>query len=161
MTFFNYFAGKDTLLEELALEWFGQHRALFEIMTGSEGTAGAVTPPELDARLDVIIEHRAFLKMIVLHTKLFNNFSTPYSSSAAVNSFIESHFQNRLRRVREAQQQNLIRGDIEAGEICHLYDAVRNDIVGRWLLADNADPETLKKRFGAAMRVFQAGLGSN
>ena len=92
---------------------------------------------------------------------LFNNFSTPYSSSAAVNDFIESHFQNRLRRVREAQRDKVIRGDIEAGEICHLYDAIRNDIVGRWLLDDDADGKTLKARFDAAMRVFQAGLGAN
>lgn len=159
MTFFNYFAGKDKLLEALAIEWFSQHSSLFEIMIGNEGTPEAVTPPELDERLNVIITHRKFLKMIVQHTQLFNNFAPSTDSpSDSVEPYIESHFQNRLNRVREAQQQEVIRDDIEATEICHLYDALRNNIVGRWLLDEDAKPNLLKQRFSAAMRVFQSGL---
>lgn len=159
MTFFNYFAGKDKLLEALAIDLFSQHRSLFEIMVGDEGTLGAVAPPDLDERLDVIITHRKLLKMVAQHTQLFNNFALSTAPSAdSIAPYMESHFQNRLNRVREAQQQGVIRDDIEATEVCHLYDALRNDIVGRWLLDDDASPNLLKQRFSAAMRVFQLGL---
>jgi len=159
MTFFNYFAGKDKLLEELAIDLFSQHRSLFEVMIGNEDTPEVVTPPELDERLNVIIAHRKLLKMIVQHTQLFNNFvSSTAPAAEAIAPFMESHFEHRLNRVRQAQQQQVIRGDIEASEICHLYDALRNDIVGRWLLDDEAPPSLLKQRFSAAMRVFQSGL---
>jgi len=159
MTFFNYFAGKDKLLEELAIDLFSQHRSLFEVMIGNEDTPEVVTPPELDERLNVIIAHRKLLKMIVQHTHLFNNFVSSTAPAAdAIAPFMESHFEHRLNRVRLAQQQQVIRGDIEATEICHLYDALRNDIVGRWLLDDEASPSLLKQRFSAAMRVFQSGL---
>ncbi|WP_101758053.1 TetR/AcrR family transcriptional regulator [Oceanicoccus sp. KOV_DT_Chl] len=159
MTFFNYFASKEKLLEALAIDWFSRHSTLFEIMIGGEGTPEAVAPPELNKRLDVIVRHRKFLKMVVLHSQLFNNF-TPSSETTdlTVAPYMESHFQNRLTRVREAQQQGSIRNDIEATEICHIYDALRNDIVGRWLMDDDATEKQLRARFSGAMRLFLSGL---
>ncbi|WP_101759208.1 TetR/AcrR family transcriptional regulator [Oceanicoccus sp. KOV_DT_Chl] len=159
MTFFNYFASKEKVLEALAIDWLNHHSALFEIMIGGEGTPEAVTPPELTKRLDVIIKHRKFLKMVVQHSQLFNNFSASSETpDPSVTPYMASHFQNRLTRVREAQQQGSVRSDIEATEICHLYDAMRNDIVGRWLMDDDATEKQLRKRFSGAMRLFLSGL---
>jgi len=159
MTFFNYFDAKEKLLEGLAIDVFSQHSSLFEVMVGDEGTLGAAAPPELGERLDVIIKHRKLLKMVIQHTQLLHNLNlSTAQSSDAIAPYIENHFQNRINRVCEAQQQGVIRDDIEATEICHLYDALRNNVVGRWLVDDDAAPDLLKQRFSAAIRVFQAGL---
>lgn len=158
MTFFNHFPGKDSVLEQLAIELFREHGALFGEMLGGEDTLEAALPPQLESRLDLVIKHRKFLRMVVKHTQLFTSYRTASEKTNPIAGYMKGHFETRLNRVRRAQSSGQIRDDIKASEICNVYDAIRNDVIGRWLLEDQAEGTQLKAWFEAAMKVFVRGL---
>jgi AcrR family transcriptional regulator len=159
MTFFNYFSGKDKLLEALAAEMFAENEAVFEQILASTGTIDEALPRELEERLDLIIRYRSFLAVVVKYTKLFSNFYPHNATPADIDpDQLSQYYQAKLELVSQAQAAGSIRDDIPASEICYAYYALRNDAVGRWLLQENQPGEVLKSNFRMAMAIFLNGL---
>jgi AcrR family transcriptional regulator len=151
-TLFNQFASKPALLEALTLRWFEARSTLFaepESIVGD--TIEEALPPDLDRRLDELGEHRWLLAMTAVHTNLFVTHRQP-------RELLARNFEARAHRVRKLQEQGIVRRDIPADEVCELYQALRNHLLGTWLAEDGGDFATLKKRFSRAMCLFLDGL---
>tara|TARA_R110002073_G_scaffold309622_1_gene479971 strand:+ start:202 stop:831 length:630 start_codon:yes stop_codon:yes gene_type:complete len=161
MTFFNYFKSKERVLEALALEWFMSHRELFEGIEGfsAQELERAAVPPRLNQRLKIVAEHRSFLKLVVLHTRLFSGLDTGLMAEySEIGELLKSHREARLGRVKEAQRAGFIDAELDSAAICQLYDALRNDVIGRWLVEDGGNAKSLKQNFQASLAIFLRGL---
>lgn len=151
-TLFNYFASKPALLEALTLRWFEANNELFgEPETIAEASIEQVLPPALDRRLSTLAKHRWLLAMTALHTDLFVTHRQP-------QALLRHNFEARTKRVLQLQERGIVRADIPADEICDLYQALRNHLLGAWLTGSSADFKTLQAKYQHAMAVFSRGL---
>jgi AcrR family transcriptional regulator len=159
MTFFNYFAGKEKLLEALASEMFADRGELLEEILACDPDSLDQLPQQLDKRLDSVVKYRAFLKMVLQYTRLFSNFQVrSLLANDPIADFLAHNHDSRIDVVTRAQAAGTVRTDIPADEICDLYFALRNEVIGRWLAERGAQPGILKDRSRRAMRVFLQGL---
>lgn len=159
MTFFNYFSGKDKLLEDIAAEMFAENETVFEQILASMESIDDALPRELEQRLDLIIQYRSFLAVVVKYTKLFSNFQSRSTTASDIEpDHLSQYYQAKLEMVARAQAAGSIRDDIPASEICYFYYALRNDVVGRWLTQENQPGDVLKSNFRTAMALFLHGL---
>ncbi|HSB97931.1 MAG TPA: TetR/AcrR family transcriptional regulator [Spongiibacteraceae bacterium] len=151
-TLFNYFSGKPALLEALTLDWFESNQVLFEEpQVIAAANIEQVLPPALDRRLAAINEYRWLLAMTAIHTDLFVSHRQP-------QALFQHNFAARVQRVRQMQKEGIVRADIPAAEICNLYLALRNHLLGSWLASSDVDFKTLQKQFQRGMAVFLRGL---
>lgn len=151
-TLFNYFASKAALLEALTLRWFEARSAIFaEPETIGGATIAQVLPPDLERRLAELAGYRWLLAMTAAHTDLFVTHRQP-------RELQQRNFAARAQRVRQLQEQGVVRSDVPAAEICELYQALRNHLLGAWLTDGDGDFEALQQRFRRAMNVFLSGL---
>ena len=159
MTFFNYFSGKEKLLEALAIEIFAENETVFECILASAETIDESLPQELEQQLDLIIRYRSFLAVVLKYTRLFSNYYYLNMASADMESELPGqYYRSQFQLVSQAQAAGSIRNDIPESEICYSYLALRNDVVGRWLLQKNQSGEVLKRHFRMAMAIFLQGL---
>lgn len=151
-TLFNYFSGKPALLEALTLNWFDANSVLFEEPQAiAAASIEQVLPPEIDRRLAALDEYRWLLAMTAAHTDLFVSHRQP-------QALFRRNFEARAQRVRQLQKEGIVRADIPAVEICDLYQALRNHLLGSWLAASDIDFKALQKQFKRGMAVFLRGL---
>lgn len=151
-TLFNYFSSKPALLEALTVRWFEANNALFEegeAVTGED--VEQVLPPELDRRLSVLAEYRWLLAMTAQHTDWFVTHRQP-------QALFQHNFDARLKRVQKLQKKKIVRADIPAAEVCDMYQALRNHLLGSWLTDGDADFKVLQKKYRRAMAVFLRGI---
>jgi AcrR family transcriptional regulator len=161
-TFFNYFASKEEVLRDLAQQWFNAR------MTEKGGeqadqqgsVAKGLSPREriqvnLDRRIDVVIDERKFVAMLVKHTDLmsFKPELGTFGSSIGNNNTEEV-----LENFRLAQGHGEFRKDISAEEMHDMFTAVRNAIVTRWLGNRQATGEDLKQQINTALKVLMQGF---
>jgi AcrR family transcriptional regulator len=151
-TLFNYFASKPLLLEALTLRWFEANNALFaETETVTEDSVEQVLPPALDRRLSVLAEYRWLLAMTAQHTDLFVTHRQP-------QVLFQLNFDARLKRVHALQKRGVVRTDVPAAEICDMYQALRNHLLGAWLTDGASDFKSLQKKYQRAMSIFLRGI---
>ena len=159
MTFFNYFSGKEKLLEALATEIFAENEAVLECILASAATIDEHLPQELEELLELIIRYRGFLTVVLKYTRLFSNYYYFNTTSADIESETPArYYQSQFQLVNQAQAAGSIRNDIPTSEIFYSYLALRNDVVGRWLMQKNPSGEVLKRHFRMAMAIFLQGL---
>jgi len=160
-TFFNYFPSKASLLEELLRGWLEEVNA-WPVDTPLEGTPeSAIVPPNMDEIIDWVVSHRRILKMILLHTKMFDSvFHCEGGVSFETQIFPEEYRQPRIERIRLAQQKGIVRDDLSAQMICHFYDYIRLDMVKRWVcLPDEvATREVYRQSYWDSISLITKGL---
>jgi AcrR family transcriptional regulator len=159
MTFFNYFAGKDKVVEALAMEIFAEQGEVLRELLESPDVAGDTLPPLMEAQLELITQYRSFLKIVVKYTRLFSHAQVAATGAGdALWDYPGLNHRAQIEAVEQAQEAGMVRADVPAEEVCFFYYALRSDIVGRWLLQDGADAALLKARCRRAIMVFLQGL---
>ncbi len=160
-TFFNYFPTKAQLLEELLLSWLRQVNLWPSPTENVTDVRSALVPPNLNEIQLWVIAHRHILQMIMRHTDLFA--SVYYSSQVPAGKnllFPPEYRQPRMDRVKRAQEQGVIRGDIAPELVCEMYDLLRIDIVQRWLCMpeEQACGELYQRTYDEMVAIFFRGL---
>lgn len=136
-TFFNYFASKAILLEEVIIEWVESSSIWAWENATIKDAESALIPSNISKITDWVIENRRILKMVNNHTQLFH--ATLNQQGRYQAKIYATSGKPRLERVLQAQSLGFIRNDIEAGIICHMYDTLRLDAVRHWLLQSDDD----------------------
>jgi len=160
-TFFNYFQNKSQFLEEFMLDWLKGIGFWSFAESPVVDCRSSLIPTDSHDTLDWIIEHRRILKMSMQHTDFLNFIYRLEPESSAFDPELHAAIRRpRLERVLRGQVIGVVRKDISADEICNMYDALRIDIVRRWLhLPDeDASPELLHGRFDAVVRGLIRGI---
>jgi AcrR family transcriptional regulator len=151
-TLFNYFASKAELSEALLQRCFEMHAEVLE--ERPEITAASieeVLPPALDFRLSFLHEYRWLIALAVSHTNFFSPGRQP-------SSILQRNFAARVKRVKQLQKLGVVSTELSAEEICQLYQAIRDHVLGVWLLDNDIGLKALQARFQRHMVVFQQGL---
>lgn len=154
-TLFNYFPTKEALFEGAVVDWLQGRSPMMEpqLATTALPIEEAFTPP-LAEWFRFVDEFRWLLGMAAAHTDLF----VPYRR--AVPPSIEVNYAVRLERVRELQQQGRIRTDISAERICTLYQAIRDHVVGRWLVSPEQPLAALEEDYRSNFAIFMSGIAA-
>jgi AcrR family transcriptional regulator len=154
-TLFNYFISKEALFEAAVVDWLQARSPMMDaaLPVATLPVEEAFTPP-LAQWLGFVHEYRWLLGMAAAHTDLF----VPYRRT--VSPAIEVNYAVRLQRVQALQQQGRIRADIDAERICALYQAIRDHVVGRWLVSPDQTLATLQEEYRSNLAIFMAGIAT-
>lgn len=157
-TFFNYYQGKGQLLKAVVVDWMEQNNvwALEEAI--GEDIESVLIPPNIDQVVNWVLDNRRLFKMVLRQTDFFEvRVGDFYKQLQGVSS---ESYRPRLKRVIDAQAAGVIRKDISAELICHIYDALRLDAVRFWLQKpdDEASAKDFHEYYDAAKIVLFKGL---
>lgn len=160
-TFFNYFPSKARLLEELLLNWLREINIWSYDSEITEDPRSVLVPPNLEQIQNWVIKHRHILQMIMQHTELFASVYSSREEASGRNMLFPPEYRKpRLDRVAAAQEQGIIRKDIDPGMVCDMYDYLRMDIVQGWLRLPEgkASPQGYKNSYNMMLDVLCKGL---
>jgi AcrR family transcriptional regulator len=154
-TMFNNFTSKEVLFEAAVVDWLQARGPDIDaaIPVANLSDDEAFTPP-LDQWLGFVHEYRWLLSMAAVHTDLF----VPYRRQALPT--IEINYLVRRQRIDELQRLGRIRSDIGVERICSLYQAIRDHVVGRWLVGADQTLATLQEEYRSNMAIFMAGIAA-
>lgn len=159
-TFFNYFAGKDAVVTELAIEWLRRQADL----PGPEALAkamGAGKSVLAEARRFVSEQARAieadrkFMKLVIAHAAPFGGAGDARGQQAVTGRSI---FLGVAEIVRAGQASGEIKLGLDPVLVAEVYVSAMLMTVRLWLLGDPPKGETLVKRVNAAIDVLESGL---
>jgi len=160
-TFFNYFQNKAQFLSAYLTDWMLSIGFWSFEDSPIAGCRSALFPTDAFAQREWIIDHRRIFKMAMHHTDFFDFIYKLDEDSADFDAELHDAVRKqRVARIRQAQEQGIVRDDISAIEVCRLYDALRIDAVRRWLYLENEDarPELLHERFDKHLDVLVRGI---
>ncbi len=160
-TFFNYFSGKGKLLEALLIDWLGEVNLWAAREAPPTNLYNTIRPPNTEQSQDWVIRQRRILKMILDHTDLFDSIYHSDSSVEHENTLFPPDYRHsRIERIREAQQNGIVRDDISPRLVSDLYDFLRIDLVRRWLRTPDhlATGEAYRETDSQAVAVLLTGL---
>lgn len=160
-TFFNYFQNKSQFLEEYMLDWLRGIGFWSIADTPVEDCRSALIPPDAHNSLDWIVDHRRILKMAMQHTGFLDFIYKLDSDSSMFDAELNATIRRpRLERAMRGQLLGVVRKDVSADEICKMYDALRIDVVRRWLYLPDAvaTPEILHERYETVVDCVIKGV---
>lgn len=151
-TLFNYFTTKEALFEAAVVDWLRERSPLMNPKLSVEkmNLEDAFTPP-LNKWLAFIDENRWMLGIAAAHTDLL----VPYRRNRPI---VEVNYAVRRQRVEALQRLGRVRDDISAEQLCILYQAIRDHVVGQWLLDTEKPISALRREYRTNMAVFMAGI---
>lgn len=152
-TLFNYFASKDLLLWEIARFWYEQTPPM--PMPGETGkTALQIIREVFLDQLRLLEEHRPFMQMVLRYS---NGMDIDQSLLQPGKAGYDRCMAEALVLFRIAGQRGELRDGVSAETAYHVYAALRNLIVRRWLQLEQADPNLLIVEAEAMLDVFFRG----
>lgn len=160
-TFFNYFQNKSQFLSAYMRDWLlGIGFWSFEDAPIVD-CHSAIIPTDTGEQLEWIIEHRRMLKMAMQQTDFFDFVYSLDEHSSTFDAELHTAIRKpRQERVAQAQAQGLVRDDMPTAQVCQLYDAVRVDVVRRWLFLrdEDATPALLREWFDTQVDAMVKGI---
>ena len=158
-TFFNYFAGKDAVVTELAIAWLKEQAELPSAETLAKAV-GAGKSVLAEARWFVAAQARAievdrtFMTLVIVH-------AAPFGGGAARTGQAEQG-RNIFRGVAEIMRAGQANGEINPAldplRAAEVYVSAMLMTVRLWLLDSARKGDTLVKRVNAAIDVLEGGL---
>ncbi len=155
-TFFNYFAGKDAVVAELAVEWLRRQGELPKLEGGAGKTsvmAGARAYVSAQAR--AIAADRKFMALVIAHAGPFAAAGDTRGRQAELGRAILGGVGEVMRA---GQASGEIRAEIDPARAAEVYVASMLMTVRLWLTDPAAKKESLEARVNAAIDILEGGL---
>lgn len=154
-TLFNYFASKEQLVTALVLDWLDKHAE--QMLEASElvfEDARDLLPGNAEVRLQLLEEERWLATMAAAHTDIL----VSYRWEQHMPTALLANRAARTRRIEAAQALGRITNDIPAARISRMYEALRDHVLGYWLMHPEADGGDLRTELNQAKLVFLKGI---
>ncbi len=157
-TFFNYYQGKSHLLREVAASWMEKNNLWASELAIGEDIESVLVPPNIDQVISWVLDNRRLLKMVLQYTDFFETRAGDFYKQ--LQGVTSQSYRPRLQRVVDAQAVGIIRCDISAELVCHIYDALRLDAVRIWLQKpdEEANPCDFHQYYDTAKTVLFKGF---
>jgi AcrR family transcriptional regulator len=156
-TFFNYFAGKDAVVTELAIAWLRRQADL----PGPEALGEAIAAGRsvlAEARRFVSEQARAieadrtFMKLVIAHAAPFGADGDTHAEQG------RAIFLGVAAIIRAGQASGEINAGLDPVRVAEVYVSAMLMTVRMWLLGEPAKRDTLVKRVNAAIDVLEGGM---
>lgn len=160
-TFFNYFKNKSDFLSESLLSWLKGIGFWSVAESPITDCRSALIPPDAYNSLIWIANNRRIFKMALLHTDFFDFIYKLDEDSSVFDKELHDIIRApRRARIEQGQQSGVVRPEIPATDVCRLYDALRIDMVRRWLYLpdDLATPEGFRREYEIMIDALIGGL---
>lgn len=155
-TLFNYFQSKEGLILALVIRWLDQHELLFaEDVPSDLHDSSEILPSNSELRLDKLDEDRWLSEMAAAKTDILVSYR--WHLQAGTRVLIENR-QTRIERIRHLQADGQVTSAMSADLIYRVYEGIRDNILGHWLLADETGVDQLKAEMKNAMSIFFKGI---
>jgi AcrR family transcriptional regulator len=150
-TFFNYFASKDLVLDELAL---AQVELFSETLRYQLGLDGKNVPDRIRATMKVaataIAADREFQTVLYTRSNLFH-------SDGALKERTHEMYRLLARLFEVGRERGEIRSDVEAMQLAEILIATYHLTTINWLIRWWGGRQSLERRLAAALEVFLNG----
>ncbi len=159
-TFFNYFAGKDAVVAELAVAWLKRQGELPNLAGGAgkkSVLAGARAYVSAQAR--AIAADRKFMTLVIAH-------AGPFAGSGAGSGDARGRqaelgrgiFRGVAAVMRAGQARGEIRAELDPERAAEVYVSAMLMTVRLWLTDPAVKSDSLEARMNAAIDVLEGGL---
>lgn len=157
-TFFNYFAGKDAVLTELAIAWMRRQADIPAL-----GPLAADGQPVLDktrqwvaAQARAIEADRAFMTLVVV--RIGRTLASGSGDGGRRGQIGQDIFRAVADIFRAGQAAAELRADFDALRLAEVYVSAMLMAVRLWLLEDGDPGERLEARINQTIDVLEGGL---
>ena len=159
-TFFNYFAGKDAVVTELAIAWLRGQADLpsAEALAKAVGAGKSVLAEArrfVTAQARAIEADRKFMALVVAYAAPFGAGGDTRTQQAVEGRNI---FLGVAAIMRAGQASGEIAAGLDPMRLAEVYVSAMLMTVRLWLLGDWAKSDTLVKRVNATIDVLEGGL---
>lgn len=155
-TLFNYFSSKDQLVLALVMAWFEHNGVdLVEEIVEDPEAIEDVLPPRGERRIEMLHQERWLSEMAAAKTDILVSYR--WQKHARVAVLLENR-DARTRKIEILQQKGKVREDIPAELISRLYEGIRDNVLGDWLMSSEKSLEMLQEDVQRAMRLFLQGI---
>ena len=155
-TFFNYFAGKDAVVGELAVAWLQRQGELPNLAGGAGKTSVlAEARKYVSAQARAIAADRKFMTLVIAHAAPFAGASDARGRQAELGRGI---FRGVAAVMRAGQASGEIRADLDPERAAEVYVSAMLMTVRLWLTDPVVKRDSLEARVNAAIDVLEGGL---
>ncbi len=158
-TFFNYFAGKDAVVTELAIAWLKEQAELpspdkLAKAVGAGKSVLAEARRFVSAQARAIEADRTFMQLVIAHAAPFGGGDGRTGQAEQGRNI----FRGVAAIMRAGQASGEINPALDPQRVAEVYVSAMLMTVRLWLLGEWARGDTLVKRVNAAVDVLEGGL---
>lgn len=155
-TLFNYFRSKEQLVLALVVRWLESHAdQIIEEGTLHSLPLEEVLPPGRDHRLDLLNQERWLAEIAAAKTDILVSYRWNAQSRTEL---LLANRQARINKIREAQSLGQVTATLSAELISHIYEGIRDNLIGHWLMAPGSEVSQLKVQMRQAIEVLLKGI---
>jgi AcrR family transcriptional regulator len=157
-TLFNYFTSKEQLVLALVVRWL--ERNADEIIEDSAPRSldiHDVLPPHSERRHDLLDQERWLGALAATKTDVLVSYRWNLQSRTEL---LLANRQFRTEKIRAAQARGQVTTAIPAELISKIYEGIRDNLLGHWLMTPDGDIKELKVQMQQAMQVFLKGIAA-
>jgi len=152
-TLFNYFPSKNQLLWEIARDWYEQSPGLPSPEEAGKPALVLLRDIFMD-QLHLLEQHRSFMQIVLRHSNGMDIDKALLHPGQAIE---DRCMAEALGLFHLAEQRGELLPGVSAETAYHVYAALRNLVVRRWLLLTEPDPNLLIVEAKCMLSVFFNG----
>lgn len=154
-TLFNYFPSKERLVLALVIRWLERNHVHFREDESPAGELADILPANANFRLDALDEERWLSAMAAAKTDILISYRWNVQSGVKI---LLANRDARIGRIRLLQAQGRVISTMSPELINKIYEGIRDNILGHWLLMPGSNVADLKADMHQAMEVYLNGI---
>ena len=163
-TLYNYFASKETILTQIAIDRYSREAVVADQMT-REYLEPEDDTPRLERfkqllrwGLRALASDRDFLGLVVMHTRLMRGAPTADDDASALHAQLGETNLALTHMYETLQKHGELRDDVPARTMTELHTVVLNDRTCRWLESGSEDVDDLEADALGALEILFRGF---
>ncbi|GAD51194.1 putative TetR family transcriptional regulator [Caenibius tardaugens NBRC 16725] len=155
-TLFNYFHSKERLVLALIMRWLEKNYLHFkENEKRHVDETDDILPENAELRLEILDKERWLSTMAAQKTDILVSYRW---NSERLTRVLVADRNIRISRIRALQERGSVNADISPELISQIYEGIRDNVLGTWLLTPDSHLDVLKTNMRQAMKVFVNGI---